>query len=52
MSRGKLGILGLLFKKNLYDEAMQAVADIEAYSHARVVTADQLKLALGELLDI
>jgi hypothetical protein len=44
--------MAYFFKKNLYDGAMQAVANIEACPHAGVVTADQVKLVLGEWLDI
>lgn len=37
---------------NLLHRACQSIADLEPCSMAGVVTADQVKLALGELLDI
>lgn len=38
--------------RNLLHRACQSIADLEPCSVADVVTADQVKLALGELLDI
>jgi hypothetical protein len=43
-------VVAIFFKKSLYDVAMQAVANIVADRHTGVVTADQVKLVLGEEL--
>jgi hypothetical protein len=52
VARGSWEFMVYFFKKKQYDRAMQAVADIGADPHAGVVTADQVKLVLGEWLDI
>ncbi len=42
-----------IFAENaLFDKACRAIAALEPCPFAGVVTADQVKLALGELLDI
>ncbi len=44
--------MATFFKKKLYDQVMHKVATVKACPYAGVVTADQVKIILGELLDI
>ena len=39
-------------QKKLYDRAMQDIATLKPCPYAGRVTADQVKIVLGELLDI
>ena len=48
----ELESMATLFDDGLYEHAMRTVADLKPCPFAGVVTADQVKLALGELLDI
>jgi hypothetical protein len=44
--------MAVFFKKKSYDQAMQQIATLNACPYTGVVTADQVKIILGELLDI
>jgi len=53
MSRGELGSqMSIYFENAEYDRACRAIAALEPCPFACVVTADQVKIALGEHLDI
>ena len=45
-------VMATYHKKKLYDRATQTIATLKPCPYAGVVTADQVKLALGEMLDI
>lgn len=51
VARG-LVVMAVFFKKKSYDQAMQQIATLNACPYTGVVTADQVKIILGELLDI
>jgi hypothetical protein len=45
-------VMATYYEKKLYDRAMQTIATLKPCPYAGVVTADQVKLVLGEMLDI